>query len=494
VLASQTDPDMPVTTEQQLSPNARQLYQKARQASDIGNHGYVIQLMQSVLKEQPNFLEGRKLVRAAALSQAKGKKGGFSLAGTTLGLTAAGTLKKDPLAAIELAEKQLATDPTNAQANQLLYDAAMRAGMPETAGFALETLVGSNPKDTKLMHQLANHYLSIGDNDKAVYTRIAQVNPSDLEAIKKSKDASAQATMKKGKWEEVAQSGGSMSFRDLIKSKDEAIALENKSKVVRTSEQISQQVAEAYAQWEPQQSNMDLSRRLANLYEQWFEVAVATNLPPEEAEGYLDNSIWFYGHTNGLLNGGDPNIARKYTDLQAKKVERRIKVLEDWLATVEDRDHPEVVPYVEELQQLIRNRDSAVIDIAKKRVADNPTDLLLRYELGEALMKAGQASDAIPELQRAQQNPNVRLKAMNLLGQCFVDKGMLDLAVSRFKTAASELVAMDTTKKEVLYRLGLVYEKMGKQADYLNCMKEIYEADYGYLDVAKRVEASYTAS
>ena len=32
---------------------------------------------------------------------------------------------------------------------------------------------------------------------------------------------------------------------------------------------------------------------------------------------------------------------------------------------------------------------------------------------------------------------------------------------------------------------------MGKKEEYLNCMKEIYESDYGYKDVAKRVEASY---
>lgn len=483
---------MPLTTEQQLSPNAKALFLKAKQANDISNYGYVIQLMQSVLKEAPGFLEGRKLVRAAAVAQNKGKKSGFSLAGTTLGITASSTLKKDPLAAIELAEKTLATDPFNPQANQLLYDAAHKAGLPEVAAFALETLVGSNPKDTKLMHQLAGHYLSMGDNDKAVavYSRIAQINPTDLDAIKKSKDASAQATIKGGGWAEVADSKGTKSFRDLIKSKDEAVALENKAKVVRTSDQISQQVAETYAQWESQQSNVDLSRRLANLYEQWYEVALTTNAP-EEAEGYLDTAIWYFGHTNGLVNNGDPSITRKFQDLQAKKVERRIKVLEDWLGTVEDKTHPEAVPYVEELQRLKLDRDSSVIDTARKRVADNPTDLQLRYELGEALVNAGLISDAIPELQRAQQSPNARLKAMNLLGQCFVEKGMLDLAVSRFKTAASEIIAMDTTKKDIVYRLGLVFEKMGKREDYLNCMKEIYEADYGYADVSKRVEASY---
>jgi hypothetical protein len=32
---------------------------------------------------------------------------------------------------------------------------------------------------------------------------------------------------------------------------------------------------------------------------------------------------------------------------------------------------------------------------------------------------------------------------------------------------------------------------MGKKEQYLDCLKEIYDADYGYLDVAARVEGSY---
>jgi hypothetical protein len=46
-------------------------------------------------------------------------------------------------------------------------------------------------------------------------------------------------------------------------------------------------------------------------------------------------------------------------------------------------------------------------------------------------------------------------------------------------------------KKEIVYNLGIVYENMGEGEKSLNCMKEIYEADYGYRDVAERVESSY---
>jgi hypothetical protein len=35
---------------------------------------------------------------------------------------------------------------------------------------------------------------------------------------------------------------------------------------------------------------------------------------------------------------------------------------------------------------------------------------------------------------------------------------------------------------------------MGRKDEYLQCMKDIMEADYGYKDVAKRVEASYGQS
>ena len=484
---------MALISENQLTSSQRALYLKARSANEIGNHGYVIQLMQSVLKEVPNFLDGRKLVRAAALGATKGKKSGMTLQSTTLGLTASSTVKKDPMAAIEIAEKTLATDPKSVQANQLLFEAAKKAEMPETASFALETLVAANPNDTKIMHQLADHYISLGESDKAVAicNRILQVNPKDLEATKKGKDSSASSTMKKGGWENSAGTGGTASFRDLIKNQDETKKLEDKGKIVRTVEQISGQIADLYPEWEQNQSHVDNSKRMASLYEQLYEVSIAENQPAEEAEAHLDSAVWYYGHSNTILNSGDPNIQRKFNDLQMKKLDRRITALEEWLGSVEDSTHPEVLPYVDELANLREQRSATLLEVAKKRVDDNPTDLALRFEYGDVLMRAGRFTDAIPELQRARQNPNVRLKAMNLLGQCFVEKAMNDLAVSTFKSAASEMLVMDNLKKEIVYKLAMVLEKMGKKEEYLENLKLIYEVDYGYLDVAQRVESSY---
>src|SRR5439155_14546786 len=68
---------------------------------------------------------------------------------------------------------------------------------------------------------------------------------------------------------------------------------------------------------------------------------------------------------------------------------------------------------------------------------------------------------------------------------------MLDLAVKQLEDVSKEILSMDATKKEIVYNLGLVYERMGKQEKSLACMKQIYEVDYGYKDVARRVESSY---
>ena len=471
---------MPIQTEKDLSANARALWLKALSAVELRNYGYSISLIQAVLKEFPAFLDARRMLRKAEVTSTKGKKS-FLSGLSTASLKGAGAVKKDPVAAMELAEKNLEADPYSPQANHLLKDAAKAAGFPEIAAFALETIVEGNPKDTKVMHELGEHYLSMGEADKAVnvYSKIAEMNPTDLTAVKRSKDASATASMKSGGWSEA------QSYRDLIKDKDQAVSLEQKGRVVKSVEMIDEQLTELHTEWEANQTNADLSRRIARLWEDRFE---QTN--DEES---LDGALFYYGHANQLTSGTDPAVARRLSDLQMKKLDVRINVLEKWFTEGGDQ-HDDAATYQAELETLRREKQEALLVEAKKRVERNPTDLQLRYELGELLLAIGQFNEAIPELQRARQNPNSRLKAMSLLGRCFVQKGMLDMAATQFKSAASEMIAMDAVKKDTLYDLGLVYEKMGKKEEYLQCMKDIMETDYGYKDVARRVEESYGQS
>jgi tetratricopeptide (TPR) repeat protein len=472
---------MPIITDKELSAEKRALWLKALSAIELRNYGYAISLISNVIKDSPGFLEGRKVLRRAEIAATKGRKS-FLSGLSTASLKGGGMVKKDPLAAMELAEKTLESDPYNAQANHLLKDAAKAADYPEIAAFALETIVESNPKDTKLMHELATFYISMGLAEKAVevYNRISSVNPQDLVAIKMGKDASAQASMTKGGWEKA------QSYRDLIKDKDQAKSLEEKGRVMRDIDMIENQIAELQPLWEQDQTNVDLSKRVAKLWDERFE--------QKQDEESLSGVVWYYNFLNDLLKGSDPAVARKLSDFHQKQTDMQIKQYEDWLGSEGAEEHPDYPQYRDALEGLKQQKASSMIDEAKKRVERNPTDLQLRFELGERLLAAGNFNDAVPELQKARQNPNTRLRAMSLLGRCFVLKGMQDMAANQFLSAASEMTAMDAVKKETLYELAMVYEKMGKTEDYLKCLKDIIEVDYGYRDAAQRVEQSYQTS
>ncbi len=464
---------MAVKTEKELPESLRATWLKALSAMQLKNYGYVIQLVQSVLKQEPDFLGGRQMLRKAEINKAAtAKKGLLSGGGSFSGMKISGSIKKDPLGAIVEIEKLLENEPFNSATNLMLRDAAMAANMPETASFALETIVLGAPKDVKALHELAKHYVAQDQADKAVdvYTKITDLNPSDLIAIKAGKDASARDSMKRGGWEKEGST-----YRDLIRDKDAAVSLEQQGRVVRSAEMIDAQLAELGVRYEENPQNVEVARKIAELYEQKEDLASAVQ--------------WF-SYAAQLGNNTDSALVRKAADLRIKQFDTSIAEFEAYLAAV-DAGSPEAEQAREQLETIKRERAILELQDAKTRVERNPTDLMFRFELGEIFVRLGEYKDAIPELQKARQNPNVRLRAMNLLGRCFVERNMLDLAAKTLEDAASELLAMDPVKKDIVYNLGIVYERMGDKEKSINAMKQIYEVDYGYKDVAERVEGSY---
>jgi tetratricopeptide (TPR) repeat protein len=382
-------------------------------------------------------------------------------------------MKKDAKRAVELIEKILENEPYNKQANLALKEAAVAAGWLETGVFALQTLLEENARDTKLLHELARLYHELGESEREVeiYNRISAIDPADAAAMRLGKDASARDSMKSGGWAAAA------SYRDLIKDKEAAVSLEQQSRMQLTEESLGRQIAEVYALHEAEPQNIDIARRLGALSEQKDD---------------LDAAIAWYRYASDLTQGSDPGLIRKISDLGVKVTEREIAALEESVAN-NAGDTRVLAEKNSALAAAKKRRAEMLIDEARKRVERNPTDLQFRFELGEHLMNAGHFREGLPELQRARQNPNARLKAMNALGRCYRELGMFDLAARQLEEAAREIATMDATKKEIVYNLGLVYERMGNREQSLACMKQIYEADYGYKDVATRVESSYAA-
>jgi tetratricopeptide (TPR) repeat protein len=465
---------MPVKTEKELSEQLRSHWLKAVAAIELRNFGYAISLLQGILKQEPEFLTGRQLLRRAEITKAKAeKKSFFNVSTSAISIMKAQReLKKDAKRAVEMIEKVLENEPYNRQANLVLKQAAVAAGWPEIGVFALQTLLEEKAHDTKILHELGRLYHELGDSaqETEVYNKITEIDPIDAEAVRLAKDASAHASMKTGGWTQAE------SYRDLIKDKEAAVSLEQQSRMALTGESLEQQIEETYARHQAEPQSVDFARRLGALYEQKED---------------FENAIAWYQYAADLTSGTDAGLVRKVSDLEQTRSERQIAEHEEFLS----RHGPQEEGYRERAEALAaakKERADLLIVEARKRAERNPTDLQVRYELGEHLLQAGQFREALPELQRARQNPNARVKAMNLLGRCYRELGMLDLAAKQLEDAAAEMTSMDAMKKEVVYNLGLVYEQMGDTEKSVAAMKQIFEADYGYRDVASRVESSYS--
>ncbi|MFM7181532.1 MAG: hypothetical protein ACKO2G_08725 [Verrucomicrobiales bacterium] len=460
---------MPIISETELTGNARNLWLKALSALELRNLDYAITLLHASIKEAPTFLDGRKALRQAAIQKKKAeKKKLFQLTSGGLGtMKIKNRLKTDPEGAMADVEEVLKEDPFNLEANDILYQAAMRLGLSEIASFALETVRQGHPENTRKAHELAQHYMQLDEPDKAsnVYRDIVKRDPTDMDAVKGEKDAVARSSMRKGRWEE--------GFKASIKSADETKALEAGGKTGMTKEQLDQLLENALAEYAEAQNNIAAVKKVAELYERKED---------------WSNAASFYAWAFHLSTG-DVSLERKAAVMEERRIEEDIRTMEKEVEAL--GDSPEAAEKAETLHHLKVERSRKLIAEARDRVERNPTDPQLRFELGQHLYSADEFQEAIPHLQRARNNPHIRTRALLLLGRCYEARNMFDLAETQLKEALSELLAMDGTKKDVLYTLALVCEKMGKHHDYLENLKRIYEADYGYRDVAKRVESSY---
>src|SRR5256714_12080858 len=127
---------MPVKAEKELSEQLRSHWLKAVAAIELRNFGYAISLLQGILRQEPEFLTGRQLLRRAEVTKQKAvKKGLFNVSTSALSIMKAQReLKKDPKRAVELLERVLEDEPYNRQANLALKEAAVAGGVGQECG------------------------------------------------------------------------------------------------------------------------------------------------------------------------------------------------------------------------------------------------------------------------------------------------------------------------------------------------------------------------
>ena len=461
---------MPEKSASELPRDLRLLFTKGSDAMLRENFDYAIDLFSQVLAREPGLHECRKALRTAQLHKANKGRGFFKkmLSNASLSpLVARGqmALRKDPAEAMQIAEQILNSDPNNASAHRLIAEAATTLDMPQTAVLSLEILSRHSPEDKTIAIHFANALAKIGEAGKGekILSDLYRSFPTDNDLATALKDLSARTTMDEGGYEALADGTGS--YRDILKNKNEAVALEQQNRQVKTEDTAERLIREYEPRLKAEPKNLKLARSLAELYTQ---------------KGQFDHALELYQQIKSSDMGTDASLDRSIAETRIRKYEHQIAQL--------DRNAP---GYTEQVTQLQAEKQAFQLDECQKRVERFPTDLQIRFELGQLYFQAGKISEAIQELQKAQTNPHRRVQAMGYLAQCFARRGMNDLAARTLQNALKEKLVFDDEKKELAYLLGCVLEKMGKREEAIEQFKQIYEADIGFKDVAAKVDAYY---
>ena len=450
----------------QVPRKTRDLYEKSMAALERGNVSYALDMLKQVIAMEPRFLLARKNLRIGQVKTLLAKKPSAlthqlsSLKGLFTLMGAQGKLKKDPKAALEGAETLLAMDPLNLSFLKFFVQAAEAADMPELAVQTLEIAKPYFMKNVGFLRLLAKLYLDTNQPSgaKDCYTIVANLLPNDQLAIKNLKDAAALDTMKSGGWENTKGD-----FYSKLKDKKQAILLEQQAKAVKGAGDVDSLIKERLKDIEREPQNMNFRRALADLYVRAERF--------EDALQALDDATAAAGRP-------DPQIERTASQIKTKQFDAAIA------AATEAGDTATAAAQEQAKAEFLYTDAIAMV----KRY---PNDLQFRYELGYQYYLRDQFTEAIEEFQLAQRNPQRRIRALYYLALCFTAKNQYDIAFEQLQKAASELTIMDETKKDVVYEMGVLAEKMGKTEEAIGFFKEIYAVDIRYRDIAQRIDAEY---
>jgi tetratricopeptide (TPR) repeat protein len=440
------------------------LYEKAAEAVKKRNYDYAIELFIQELTLEPNNVDARKALRAAELRKCQ-EAGQDPSGGGAAVLKGMGSMFSSIVHGLSKSHEKVMLDceqflkkaPRHAGTLLRLAEAARSAGHIETAILAFEELRETERDNVKALRGLAQLWKEKSDINRALvyYENLKRVLPTDPEAAKAVRDLAASGATKKV--EDAKAAGGEGTFRDVLKDKDEASRLEEQQKRARTEGDVDAAIKRVQADLQKNPGDsMKLLKQLGELY-----------MKKKDFDKAVDALEKAYATKK------DPQIADMLGDIRLKRFEEQINTASDEAAK----------------KALKAQKRDYAIDEYRRRVNERPTELAMRFKLGEELYSNGMYDEAIAELQKAAGDPRYASKARLKLGKAFAKKGLTDMAVKELDKARSGSTAMDEITMEITYTLGQVHEKAGKKDRAIAEYEKIVEHDIGYKDAMKRIEA-----
>lgn len=409
----------PASTAQNAAPGAgafelnpekgRKWFDHARNQHDIGNFEYAMTCWLSGLRFDPGNLEAVKAftASAAAYKNAPSKEILRAIAGKT-------DVDRYLSALLEWACKPLQADLASAA---FISAAGLNmTAVAEWMGPSALKVAMADPKPRKstfikLMETFVN--LKMYDLGVRAGEAALKVDPTDNPLSAYVRNLAAQSTMSKGGYENTGKEGG---FRSNVRDSDKQRMLEEEDRLSRSSGTVERLIEATEAEHKANPADKPTIKKLARLY-------LERGRPEDEsaAIGLLEKA---YASTQEFL------FRQTAGEVRVRQAKRLLKPLQA---------AAEANPADGAAKAAFESARKALLDLEigeyEARVAAYPTDLGLKFALGQRYAEAGRHSDAIAQFQLAQGDLKIRVQVQNAMGGSFLALGWLDEAIGTYRAA-----------------------------------------------------------
>lgn len=449
---------------------ANQCWKSGSAALDKKNIDYAVEQFATAVKLVPENLAYRQCLRGAEYLKYNNNGTGARMSGPKL-MGIRSRIKKakgkeDWLTMNQEAEEGLRLNPWDAQLEAYAGEACAKLGFADIAIFAYSNAVKQEKENLTFLRELAELHLLKRNYDEAgrLWEKIYQLNPLDSEARSKQSEIMTLKTMDRGGYDEAANT------RD-VKAGQTAYDFDRKKKssdhaVVNPGDDpeidLKHQIRKNPDRFEPYQKLGDLYRK----------------------QKRLDECIEMYNKAYEK-SGNNEDIKEQMEDVQLEKLRNQVEsAREDAAKKTEDEDAQKM--YQAMKGKLIKNE----IQIYSERLKRHSQDSRLKFELGKRYMRVKRFDDAIKLFQQCVVDSRLETDCHVLMGECFLKESKMPLAKRQFEKALPNLKPTDKREQFLTahYALGRIAEKSGDRDTAENHYNEILGVDYGYMDVAKRLD------
>jgi tetratricopeptide (TPR) repeat protein len=443
---------------------AAAFFQRGGTVAGTGNFEYAIEMYLQGLAIDPEAVDAHQTLRDISL---KRKAGG----GKPLGFLQAMKLKsgKDEKEQLLNAEKLLAYDPGNTDHMVRLLTAANDGGFYDTVMWIGPILLRAN-KDSK--NESFDKYIIL----KNVYKKLqrfkeaaeaaeyaANLRPDDMDLGTERKNLSAMQTMKAGSY------GTAKSFRDSVRDMAKQQRHLREDTDVRSMDVMTQQIAEAEAEWRAEPNEAGKLGKLVDLL-------VKTEQPEQEQRAmelleaaYENTRQYRHKYRIGLI--------------KVQQLSRAERSLRQQVAA-----NPNDESLKQEYQEFAKDRAEQELAIYQEFAENYPTEMSHHYNAALRLYVLGRYQDAIPILQKARQDPKYRFDAGIALGRAFFEAQYIHEASDTFRDLIENYeLRGDAKSTDMTYWYGRALEQKGEPQEALKAYSQVAQWNFNYRDVQARI-------